>query len=316
MDPAKYEQLIKDISTKRKTAYKLTNGNLFIKHDNWKRIIKHPDHEDIIRAIHDQAHSGKRRTLAKIKELYWWPDMLKHVSEYVESCDSCQRDTKPKHKNPLNPIEVSGPFEIIGIDHVGPLEKATGGYEYIIVAQDYLTKWPIAEPTKTTNAKKAITFVRDRIMTVYGTLKQIISDKGTAFTSNAWTKAMEKWDIKHVTTSAAHPQANGQVERMNQTIIKALRRTLPITKELWPEFLQTILMDYRMTPQDTTGYSPSQLLYGRQMRSPIEYHYDARESEEWDKAIKKRIAQLESISINQDKAAKRIKAKMENESKI
>ena len=71
-----------------------------------------------------------------------------------------------------------------------------------------------------------------------------------------------------------------------------------------------------MTPQDTTGYSPSQLLYGRQMRSPIEYHYDARESEEWDKAIKKRIAQLESISINQDKAAKRIKAKMENESKI
>jgi len=118
-----------------------------------------------------------------------------------------------------------------------------------------------------------------------------------------------KVGIKHVTTSTAHTQANGQVERMNQTIIKALRRTLPIAKELWPEFLQTILMDYRMTPQDTTGYSPSQLLYGRQMRPPIEYHYDARESEEWDKAIKKRIAQLESISINQDKAAEQIKAK-------
>ena len=72
-----------------------------------------------------------------------------------------------------------------------------------------------------------------------------------------------------------------------------------------------------MTPQDTTGYSPSQLLYGRQMRSPIEYNYDARESEEWDKAIKKRIAQLESISINQDKSGRTNQGKAtENESKI
>jgi len=70
MDPEQYEQLKRDIHTKRKTVYQIRNNNLFIKHDKWKQviIIKHPDHEEIIRAIHDQAHSGKR-TLAKIKEL-------------------------------------------------------------------------------------------------------------------------------------------------------------------------------------------------------------------------------------------------------
>jgi len=311
MDPERYEQLKQEIIANGSTTYKIIKDNLFVKHGRWKRVIKHPDHQEIIRYTHDLAHSGKRRTLDKIKELYWWPGMMNHVSDYIESCDSCQRDTRPKHRNPLNPIAVSGPFEIIGIDHVGPLEKAKGGYEYIIVAQDYLTKWPIAEAVKTTNTEEALNFVRDRIISVYGSPKQIISDRGTAFTSHQWSLMMEKWKIKHVTTTAAHPQANGLVERMNQTILKSLRRTLKSRKEEWPNFLHLILMDYRITPQDTTGYSPSHLLFGRRIRVPIETDYEARdlEDQDWDKAIKKRITQLEQIEQNQVKAAENIKAK-------
>jgi hypothetical protein len=311
MDSAQYEQIENDLATKESKAYKIINNKLFVKHGRWKRVIKQPDHKEIIRAIHDLAHSGKRRTLDKIKELYWWPGMMNHVSDYIESCDSCQRDKKPRHKYPLNPIAVSGPFEIVGIDHVGPLAKSKKGYEYIIVAQDYLTKWPIAEAVKTTNAEEALAFVRDRIMTVYGSPKQIITDQGAAFTSHQWSLMMKTWKIKHVTTSAANPQANGQVERMNQTILKSLRRTLGSRKEIWPDILQLVLMDYRVSTQDTTGYSPSQLLYGRQMRLPIEADFEARESEDWDKAIKKRITQLDSIEMNQVTASEKIKTKQQ-----
>src|SRR6185436_17297398 len=309
MDPERYEQLKQEVIATEPKAYKIIKNNLFVKHGRWKFVVKSPDHKKIIAEIHNLAHSGKRRTLDKIKRLYWWPGMMSHVSDYIESCDSCQRDTKPKNKYPLNPIAVSGPFEIIGIDHVGPLTKSKGGFEHIIVAQDYLTKWPIAEAVRTTNTKEALDFLRDRIISVFGCPKQIITDQGAAFTSHHWRTMMETWRIKHVTTSAAHPQANGQVERMNQTILKSLRRTLGPKKELWPDFLQLVLMDYRVTKQDTTGYSPSQLLFGRQMRLPIETDFEARESEDWDKAIKTRIAQIESIEQNQAKAAEQIKAK-------
>ena len=253
---------------------------------------------------------------AEKEELYWWPGMMNYVTEYVESCDSCQRDSKPKHKYPLQPIPVSAPWEIVGIDHVGPLEKAKGGYEYMIVAQDYLnlTKWPIAELTRTTNTEEALRFVRDRIITVFGCPKQIISDQGAAFTSHLWKASMEKWQIKHVTTSAAHPQANGLVERMNQTILKSLRRTLGEQKELWPEVLHTILATYRNTPHSTTKIPPAKLVLGRSIRLPIENRYETDDADEtdWDKTLKKRMKEIEDIQPNQIKAAEKIKAKQQD----
>ena len=64
-----------------------------------------------------------------------------------------------------------------------------------------------------------------------------------------------KWKIQHITTPAANPQANGQVERMNQTILKSLRRTLGPKKEAWPDILQLVLMDYRVSVQDNWLFS-------------------------------------------------------------
>ena len=315
MNPEQYDQLYQEVKDqkKRSTAYKIRNNYLFVKHNDWKRVIKKPDQEEIIRMIHDQAHSGKRRTLSEIKELYWWPGMMNHVTEYIESCDSCQRDSRPRHKYPLQPIPVSAPWEIVGIDHVGPLEKSKGKYEYLIVAQDYLTKWPIAEPTKTTNTEEALRFVRDRIMTVFGCPKQIISDQGTAFTSKLWKATMETWQIKHVTTSAAHPQANGLVERMNQTILKSLRRTLGEQKDLWPEVLQTILATYRNTPHSTTNITPAKLVLGKKIRLPIENRYETDDMDEtdWNQTLKKRMAEIEAIQPNQIEAARQIRVKQQ-----
>ena len=69
MDPERYKQLKEEIIAKGSNTYKIIQDNLFVKHGIWKRVIKHPDQEEIIRYVHDLAHSGKRRTLDKIKEI-------------------------------------------------------------------------------------------------------------------------------------------------------------------------------------------------------------------------------------------------------
>ena len=71
---------------------------------------------------------------------------------------------KAKRNEPLHPIPVGEPFYQIGIDYVGPLNRSKDGNRYIIVAMDYLTKWPEAKPVKEATAKETVEFVYENII--------------------------------------------------------------------------------------------------------------------------------------------------------
>src|SRR3954452_8157799 len=94
------------------------------------------------------AHASTERMMNKMKTRYYWPQMFEDIRTYVKSCDTCQRRGKFKRVKPLHPIPVGELFYRVGIDYVGPLLKTKEGNRYIIVAMDYLTKWPEAKPTK------------------------------------------------------------------------------------------------------------------------------------------------------------------------
>ncbi|CAG8660280.1 1614_t:CDS:2, partial [Paraglomus occultum] len=239
-------------------ALKVRRGVLFIekKPNQWRRVIPSPNHEEIIRSVHEQGHMGIHSTVNKIKERFWWPGISKQVAEFISTCDQCQREKKPQKAKDIYPIIASRPFEIVGIDHVGPLHETPEGYQYMIIAQDYFTKWPIVKPTKTTNMDEALKFVYEEIYTVYGKPQQLISDQGSAFTGELWNAAMKKWKINHTPTTAANPQGNGQVERFNQTLVKMLQKKLGARKNQWHLKIPGLLMDYRASVQATTGRTP------------------------------------------------------------
>ena len=77
----------------------------------------------------------------------------------------------------MNPIKVGKPFERIGIDFVGPLERTKDGNRYILVITDYLTKWPEAVAMKEATAENVIEFIYKRIICVHGCPKIILSDR-------------------------------------------------------------------------------------------------------------------------------------------
>src|SRR5204863_6435477 len=108
--------------------------------NNWRRVIVRGETEELIREIHEAGHLGARATIKKIQERYWWPGLVEEVQKFTSSCDPCQREKKPKKAMDIYPMVASRPFQIIGIDHVGPLHKTKKGNQYIIVAQDYFTK--------------------------------------------------------------------------------------------------------------------------------------------------------------------------------
>ena len=85
--------------------------------------------------------------------------MFKDVETYVQQCDRCQRIGKRKLNERIYPIKTGQPFDLVGIDIIGPLTPSFNGHRYIIVAIDYLTKWAEARPLQFADSTEVASFI-------------------------------------------------------------------------------------------------------------------------------------------------------------
>ena len=197
--------------------------------------------------------------------------MQKQVYDFVKTCDVCQRrGPPPKRPERLYPLKVGGPFDRVGIDMVGPLPITPRGNKYIIVATDYLTRWPEARATTDATAATAATFLTDCIFTQHGAPRELLSDRGTTFLNQTVAALCKRWETKNVFASAYHPQTNGLVERFNKTLVETLAKLCMRQERDWDELIPAALFAYRTAKQETTRQTPFSLLYGREATYPIE----------------------------------------------
>src|SRR6266511_2247091 len=181
--------------------------------------------------------------------------MYEDIRGYVQTCDACQRRGNPKANNILHLIELKASFQRIGIDIVGPLTITKKGNRYIITAMDYFTKWSIAKALKEATAKVVSKFIYQKIICEHECPEVLQSDRGTHFVNRVIEDLTEKFRIKHHLSSLYHSQTNGLVERFNQTLYKKLAKLLEETDQ-WDEFVDPVLMAYRMTKHSVIGVTP------------------------------------------------------------
>jgi hypothetical protein len=113
------------------------------------------------------------------------------------------------------------PFTCQGLDQVGPLKKAKGGFEYIFIAIDKFTKWIKYKPLVKYRATKVVEFIQD-IMHRFRIPNPIITYLGSIEFIN-WA---QDCGININYASVAHPEANGQVKRANGLILAGLKPRL------------------------------------------------------------------------------------------
>src|SRR5256885_1228649 len=236
------------------------------------RIIKKKELPAVLYMMHNDPTSGHFATDAmfhKIKTRYYWPQYCEDIKKYVEACDSCQRRGRSKANNLLHPIPVHSPFYQIGINFVGPLPRTKRGKKYIIVAMDYLTKWPEARAVTEATADATSKFLYKQIICQHGCPQIILSDRGIHFNNNMMKKLMEKFKINHLLFTPYHPQTNGLVEQFNRTLRESLAK-LSLKNNDWNLYIALTLFAYRTTKHSTMKIKSFFLVYRRSACLPID----------------------------------------------
>ncbi|UYV79013.1 K02A2.6-like, partial [Cordylochernes scorpioides] len=162
------------------------------------------------------------------------------------------------------------PFERIGIDFVGPLPSTKNRKKWIIVLTDYYTRYAETRAVSEATVKEVSKFLVEDIFLRHGAPQYLISDRGSQFTSNLMKEVMKTCKIKHCFTTSYHPQTNGLTERLNRTLINMLSMYVNTDQKNWDEILPFITHAYNTTIQETTGYSPFFLMFGREPTSLLD----------------------------------------------
>ncbi|UYV64718.1 hypothetical protein LAZ67_3001747 [Cordylochernes scorpioides] len=261
--------------------FKEENGCLYKKNPNpegreWLLVVPKKRRKEIMSEYHNHmlnGHLGVARTTYRLKNKYYWPSMLKDVSEFVKTCHLCQ-SRKGSNQLPsglLQPIPPANyPFERIGIDFVGPLPSTKRRRKWIIVLTDYYTKYAETKAVPEATVKEVSTFLIEHIFLRHGAPRFLISDRGSQFTSNLMKEVMKMCKVKHCFTTSYHPQTNGLTERLNRTLINMISMYVNTDQKNWDEILPFITHAYNTTIQETTGYSPFFLLFGREPMSLLD----------------------------------------------
>jgi ribonuclease HI/transposase InsO family protein len=182
----------------------------------------------LLRDIHASVcgHHAAPRTLVgnAFRQGFYWPTAVADASEIVRTCEGCQfyarKTSLPVHV--LQTIPVTWPFAVWGLDIVGPLRKALGGYTHLLVAIDKFSKWVEVRPITNQKAEQAMTFFTD-IIYRFGVPNSIITDNGSQFTGRKFMEFCDKFHIRVDWAAVAHPQTNGQVECANDMILQCLK---------------------------------------------------------------------------------------------
>lgn len=226
------------------------------------------------------GHSGCRATTTHILRYFVWEGLYADVENYCRNCSVC-KEARANHGKALGMLTMppipSGPFARVHLDSIYGLPRGVDGRRYILVVMCSFSKYIFAEAVTRLTARSIIIALTS-IFTRFGQPGLVVSDNGSEFKSEELSDFLTQWGVQWMFSSPHNPQANGQAEAGVKIVSRRLRSmvhgyikqsTRKTTQGLWPRILPYAEMTYNHTPNDITGFSPYELVFGKTPPLPI-----------------------------------------------
>jgi hypothetical protein len=225
-----------------------------------------------------QGHNGAQGLVSRLQEEYIIQGIWGLARQVTKECPDCQRNKPKRHKpyGKLHPVEIpERPWETISWDFIVKLPKSrdpiTGqDHDAILVIVDKLTKWGyFIACTEEISAEDVARIYVKEVFARHGAPNKIISDRDPRFVAAFWEVFLAEQGIRAATSTAYHPQTDGQTERLNQTLEQYLRHYVNHAQNNWVSLLPVAQFAYNATPQEGIQMSPFQANYGYEPRTSL-----------------------------------------------
>jgi hypothetical protein len=229
----------------------------------------------ILELAHDipaSGHLGMAKTLDRIRNHFYWPGINRDVKTYVRTCDICQKLGKGGRKMfaPLQSLPIMGEaFQRVAIDIVGPLPTCEkSGNRFLLTIFDLCTHYPNAIPLVSHDAISVVNAL-NCVFSLFGFPKELLSDRGTEFLGDVMQIFLDRFSIAHIKTSAYRPQTNASCERFHRCLKDMMRSVMDQFPQNWDDAIPWVLFAFREVPVEGLGFSPFDLMFGRQVVGPL-----------------------------------------------
>ncbi|VDI47523.1 Hypothetical predicted protein [Mytilus galloprovincialis] len=222
-----------------------------------RAIIPRTLRMDMMQRIHS-SHIGIGGSLRRAKECLYWPGMHSDITQYIQSCETCQMFENKQQKETLIPHEVPDrPWAKVGTDLC-----SFEGKDYLVTVDYFSNFWEI-DFLESTKPKTVIRKLR-ALFARYGIPDTVISDNGPQFSCNEFAKFATEWEFDHKTSSPTYPQSNGKAEQAVKSAKRLMKRARKDNKDIYLSIL-----DFRNTPTEGMSSSPSQRLMCRRTKTRL-----------------------------------------------
>ncbi|CAG2212387.1 unnamed protein product [Mytilus edulis] len=228
--------------------------------------------------LHDDpvaGHFGIHRTLARVSSRFYWAGYKETIEIWCKCCEICSARKGPtRHpRGPMKQYLVGAPLERVAIDILGPLPETKNKNKYILVITDYFSRWAESYPMPDQEAETVTRIFVSEFIARFGLPRQVHTDQGRQFESHLFRSLCQTFKMDKTRTTALHPQSDGMVERLNRTIEDILSKFIAKDQRDWDLHLPLAMMAYRSSVHESTGYSPSMLMFGREIELPVDLLY-------------------------------------------